>query len=204
MVARRTDEEHRAATVLELFFDLCFVVAVAQAAGELHDLVSEDHGSPGLRRDDARLRVRRRGAARHLPPGACPRDGAGGGDDGRGYDSRGPPHAGQSVTTQTRVGSVVLGGTFWLSWKTFSGSDVVLTAASRSHVAPSSGSGSRIPPFADPSAYGCQHSGLLLLQRSGDKYFLLTGGWDTDHGDWWSFPSVPRSASSSRRRVSFP
>ena len=32
MVARRTDEEHRVATPLELFFDLCFVVAVAQAA----------------------------------------------------------------------------------------------------------------------------------------------------------------------------
>ncbi|MEU4644822.1 hypothetical protein [Micromonospora sp. NPDC023814] len=27
-VARRPDEEHRATTPLELFFDLCFVVAV--------------------------------------------------------------------------------------------------------------------------------------------------------------------------------
>ncbi len=36
MVARDTDEAHRASTPLELFFDLCFVVAVAAAAGELH------------------------------------------------------------------------------------------------------------------------------------------------------------------------
>ncbi|WP_290865721.1 low temperature requirement protein A [Hamadaea sp.] len=40
MTARSADEAHRAATPLELFFDLCFVVAVAQAAGVLHhDLV---------------------------------------------------------------------------------------------------------------------------------------------------------------------
>lgn len=32
MTARRPDEPHRSATPLELFFDLCFVVAVAQAA----------------------------------------------------------------------------------------------------------------------------------------------------------------------------
>ncbi|MEV7141636.1 low temperature requirement protein A [Streptomyces tauricus] len=32
MVARRTGEDHRTATALELFFDLCFVAAVAQAA----------------------------------------------------------------------------------------------------------------------------------------------------------------------------
>ena len=31
MRARRPDEAHRVATPLELFFDLCFVVAVAQA-----------------------------------------------------------------------------------------------------------------------------------------------------------------------------
>lgn len=36
MTARDTGEEHRAATALELFFDLCFVVAVAQAGGQLH------------------------------------------------------------------------------------------------------------------------------------------------------------------------
>jgi low temperature requirement protein LtrA len=48
MVARSTEEEHRSATVLELFFDLCFVVAVAQAAGGLHHAISEDHVSDGV------------------------------------------------------------------------------------------------------------------------------------------------------------
>ena len=36
MVARDVEEPHRVSTPLELFFDLCFVVAVAAAAGELH------------------------------------------------------------------------------------------------------------------------------------------------------------------------
>ncbi|MEU1232390.1 low temperature requirement protein A [Streptomyces sp. NPDC005828] len=45
MVARRAGEEHRAASTLELFFDLCFVVAVAQASSAFeHELVS---GRPG-------------------------------------------------------------------------------------------------------------------------------------------------------------
>jgi low temperature requirement protein LtrA len=48
MLARRTDEEHRGATVLELFFDLCFVVAVAQAASGLHHAVAEDHVADGV------------------------------------------------------------------------------------------------------------------------------------------------------------
>ena len=48
MVSRRTDEEHRVATVLELFFDLCFVVAVAQAAAGLHHAISEDHIADGV------------------------------------------------------------------------------------------------------------------------------------------------------------
>ena len=48
MVARPTDEEHRSATVLELFFDLCFVVAVAQAAFALHHEVAEDHIGEGV------------------------------------------------------------------------------------------------------------------------------------------------------------
>ena len=42
-VARDTDEAHRASTPLELFFDLCFVVAVAQAAAELHHALMERH-----------------------------------------------------------------------------------------------------------------------------------------------------------------
>jgi low temperature requirement protein LtrA len=48
MQARRPDEEHRASTPLELLFDLCFVVAVAQAALELHHAVAEDHLGSGL------------------------------------------------------------------------------------------------------------------------------------------------------------
>jgi low temperature requirement protein LtrA len=48
MVARPTDEEHRSPTVLELFFDLCFVVAVAQAASALHHQVAEDHLGDGI------------------------------------------------------------------------------------------------------------------------------------------------------------
>jgi low temperature requirement protein LtrA len=48
MVARPTDEAHRSATVLELFFDLCFVVAVAQAANALHHEVSDGHVGNGV------------------------------------------------------------------------------------------------------------------------------------------------------------
>ena len=48
MVARATDEEHRSATVLELFFDLCFVVAVASAASALHHEVAADHVGDGV------------------------------------------------------------------------------------------------------------------------------------------------------------
>jgi low temperature requirement protein LtrA len=48
MVARATDEEHRTATVLELLFDLCFVVAVASAASALHHEVAEDHVGDGV------------------------------------------------------------------------------------------------------------------------------------------------------------
>ena len=40
-VARSPVEEHRSATSLELFYDLCFVVAVAQVASELHHLIVE-------------------------------------------------------------------------------------------------------------------------------------------------------------------
>jgi low temperature requirement protein LtrA len=44
MLSRDTDEEHRASTPLELFFDLCFVVAVAQASGRLHHALLSDNG----------------------------------------------------------------------------------------------------------------------------------------------------------------
>ena len=40
-VVRSADEEHRAPTSLELLYDLCFVVAIAQASSELHHLIVE-------------------------------------------------------------------------------------------------------------------------------------------------------------------
>ncbi|MGW0516342.1 low temperature requirement protein A [Crossiella sp. NPDC003009] len=43
MAARDAHEPHRAATPLELLFDLCFVVAVAAAAAGLHHGLSENH-----------------------------------------------------------------------------------------------------------------------------------------------------------------
>jgi low temperature requirement protein LtrA len=43
MTARDPGEEHRAATALELFFDLCFVVAVSLAATQLHHSLAEGH-----------------------------------------------------------------------------------------------------------------------------------------------------------------
>jgi low temperature requirement protein LtrA len=48
MAPRRVDEEHRASTPLELFFDLCFVVAVAQASARLHHDLSEGHLGHGV------------------------------------------------------------------------------------------------------------------------------------------------------------
>ncbi|MFF5314365.1 low temperature requirement protein A [Streptomyces massasporeus] len=46
--ARGRDEAHRTATPLELFFDLCFVVAVAQAGIELVHSVAEGHAGQGI------------------------------------------------------------------------------------------------------------------------------------------------------------
>ncbi|MFJ8017630.1 low temperature requirement protein A [Streptomyces sp. NPDC096339] len=48
MTARRRDELHRAATPLELFFDLCFVVAVAQAGARLVHALAEGHPVAGV------------------------------------------------------------------------------------------------------------------------------------------------------------
>ncbi|GAA4915593.1 low temperature requirement protein A [Streptomyces coeruleoprunus] len=48
LVSRDRDQEHRAATPLELFFDLCFVVAVAQAGIELVHAVAEGHAGEGV------------------------------------------------------------------------------------------------------------------------------------------------------------
>ncbi|MFG2651001.1 low temperature requirement protein A [Streptomyces sp. NPDC048436] len=45
---RGRDEAHRAATPLELFFDLCFVVAVAQAGAELVHAIAEGHAGEGV------------------------------------------------------------------------------------------------------------------------------------------------------------
>ncbi|MGP3975612.1 low temperature requirement protein A [Streptomyces sp. 8N114] len=48
MRGRDPGEEHRAATPLELLFDLTFVVAVAQAAAQLHHALAEGHVGSGL------------------------------------------------------------------------------------------------------------------------------------------------------------
>ena len=48
MLARDPDEPHRAASSLELLFDLVFVVAVSQASGALHHLWEEQHFTGGV------------------------------------------------------------------------------------------------------------------------------------------------------------
>lgn len=48
MTARGRDEEHRASTPLELLFDLCFVVAVAQAGARLVHTLAEGHPGSGV------------------------------------------------------------------------------------------------------------------------------------------------------------
>ncbi|MFF7321947.1 low temperature requirement protein A [[Kitasatospora] papulosa] len=48
MVARLASEKHRAATALELFFDLCFVAAVAQAAGAFEHELAEGRVGHGV------------------------------------------------------------------------------------------------------------------------------------------------------------
>ncbi len=48
MLPRDTAEQHRASTPLELLFDLCFVVAIAQAASHLHHAVSAGHVGAGV------------------------------------------------------------------------------------------------------------------------------------------------------------
>lgn len=48
MVARDPGEPHRAASPLELFFDLVFVIAVSIAAGELHHALTEGHVGDGI------------------------------------------------------------------------------------------------------------------------------------------------------------
>ena len=48
MLPRSRDEAHRASTPLELFFDLCFVVAVAQAGSHLAHSLAEGHWGSGV------------------------------------------------------------------------------------------------------------------------------------------------------------
>jgi low temperature requirement protein LtrA len=48
MTPRDSSQPHRTATPLELFFDLVFVVAVSQAAQNLHHLISDDHIGQGV------------------------------------------------------------------------------------------------------------------------------------------------------------
>ncbi|MFF5704546.1 low temperature requirement protein A [Streptomyces sp. NPDC012794] len=48
MTARSRDEGHRTATSLELFFDLCFVVAIAQAGARLVHALAEGHPGTGV------------------------------------------------------------------------------------------------------------------------------------------------------------
>ena len=48
MGRRDTEESHRAATPLELLFDLCFVVAVAQTGDQLNDALSAGHYQSGI------------------------------------------------------------------------------------------------------------------------------------------------------------
>ncbi|MFF4804714.1 low temperature requirement protein A [Streptomyces sp. NPDC001351] len=48
LAARGREEAHRVASPLELFFDLCFVVAVAQAGVELVHAIAEGHAGEGI------------------------------------------------------------------------------------------------------------------------------------------------------------
>jgi low temperature requirement protein LtrA len=48
MVPRNPEEQHRAATTLELLYDLCFVVAIAFAASSLHHSINHGHALDGL------------------------------------------------------------------------------------------------------------------------------------------------------------
>lgn len=48
LTARGRDEAHRVSSPLELFFDLCFVVAIAQAGVQLVHSVAEGHAGAGI------------------------------------------------------------------------------------------------------------------------------------------------------------
>lgn len=48
LAPRRKDEPHRAATTLELMFDLASVIAIAAAAIGLHHGIAEDHAREAI------------------------------------------------------------------------------------------------------------------------------------------------------------
>jgi low temperature requirement protein LtrA len=48
MLPRDSGEAHRASTPLELLFDLCFVVAVAQVSNELHHYLARGDAATAL------------------------------------------------------------------------------------------------------------------------------------------------------------
>ncbi|MFJ5777877.1 low temperature requirement protein A [Streptomyces sp. NPDC093094] len=48
LTSRGRDETHRVASPLELFFDLCFVVAIAQAGAQLVHAIAENHAGEGI------------------------------------------------------------------------------------------------------------------------------------------------------------
>ncbi len=48
MLARNREDSHRAATELELLFDLVFVIAIALAAVGLHHSIAEGHYADGI------------------------------------------------------------------------------------------------------------------------------------------------------------
>ncbi|MPY31271.1 low temperature requirement protein A [Streptomyces adustus] len=50
MMGRSSDEQHRSATSLELFFDLCFAVVVAQASASLHGTLTRGDFADGVLR----------------------------------------------------------------------------------------------------------------------------------------------------------
>ena len=48
LIARDIEQKHRTATMLELFYDLIFVVAIANVAAQLHHAVSNNHITHGV------------------------------------------------------------------------------------------------------------------------------------------------------------
>lgn len=67
---RDLGKPHRAATSLELLFDLCFVIAVVQASGSLHEALTDGEYATGVgavRRDDPMASAPQRAVAEWIP-----------------------------------------------------------------------------------------------------------------------------------------